>query len=60
MFTPQYSCMEEEQQIPNPVESKDKSGTDPEELAYQKMYEKYLKQKKGMNIIWRIRGDWMS
>lgn len=46
MFTPQYSCMDEEQQTPNPVESKDKSGTDPEELAYQKMYEKYLKQKK--------------
>jgi hypothetical protein len=37
--------MDEEQQIPKPVESKDKSGTDPEELAYQKKYEKYLKQK---------------
>ena len=37
--------MEEEQQIPKPVESKDQSGNDPEELSYQKKYEKYLKEK---------------
>lgn len=52
--------MDEEQQTPKTVESKDKSGTYPDELAYQKNMRSIWKKKKDMNIMWRIKWGWMS